>query len=97
VADRNGSSEGLALYRDLHQRDELTLRVNVSRSFNPYGPREEIVKRLEALVGKDGKNGPTGVGDDWICIGPIKLFLDGGMLNGTAYMRRPGRAAPRIR
>jgi len=22
-------------------------------------------------------------------IGPIKLFLDGGMLNGSAYMRQP--------
>lgn len=28
----------------------------------------------------------TGV---WIRIGPIKFFLDGGMLNGTAFMRQP--------
>src|SRR6266849_9141274 len=33
--------------------------------------------------------GPTGVGDAWVRIGPIKLFLDGGMLNGSAYMRQP--------
>ena len=33
--------------------------------------------------------GPTGVGGIWIRIGPIKFFLDGGMLNGTAYMRQP--------
>jgi predicted amidohydrolase YtcJ len=32
---------------------------------------------------------PTGGGDEWVRIGPIKLFLDGGMLNGTAYMRQP--------
>ena len=32
---------------------------------------------------------PTGAGDEWVRIGPIKLFLDGGMLNGSAYMRKP--------
>jgi hypothetical protein len=36
---------------------------------------------------KDGRGGPTGVGDEWVRVGPIKLFLDGGMLNGTAFMR----------
>ena len=29
------------------------------------------------------------MGDSWVRIGPIKLFLDGGMLNGSAYMRQP--------
>ncbi|MGI8965842.1 MAG: amidohydrolase, partial [Limisphaerales bacterium] len=33
--------------------------------------------------------GPTGVGDDWVRIGPLKVLLDGGMLIGTAYMREP--------
>jgi predicted amidohydrolase YtcJ len=41
------------------------------------------------LPGADGKGGPTGTGDEWVRIGPIKLFLDGGMLNGTAAMRDP--------
>src|SRR5436305_12699935 len=27
-------------------------------------------------------------------IGPIKMFLDGGMLNGTAYMRQPWPPGP---
>jgi predicted amidohydrolase YtcJ len=34
------------------------------------------------------------VGDDWVRIGPIKLFLDGGMLNGSAYMRQPWPKGP---
>jgi predicted amidohydrolase YtcJ len=89
IADRNGSREGLELYRDLARSGELTLRVNCSRGFNPYGTREQTVKRLEELAGKDGKDGPTGVGDDMVRVGPIKIFLDGGMLNGTAYMRQP--------
>src|SRR5262249_14171710 len=34
------------------------------------------------------------VGDEWVRIGPIKLFLDGGMLNGSAYMRQPWPKGP---
>jgi predicted amidohydrolase YtcJ len=89
IADRNADRSALDLYLSLHQKGELTLRVNVARSFNPHGTREEIVRRLEALPGKDGLGGPTGKGGIWIRIGPIKFFLDGGMLNGTAYMRQP--------
>jgi predicted amidohydrolase YtcJ len=94
VADRNGSAAGLALYRDLARAGELTLRVNCSRGFNPYGTREEVTRRLDALPGKDGKDGPTGAGDDMVRVGPIKMFLDGGMLNGTAYMRKPWPPGP---
>jgi predicted amidohydrolase YtcJ len=94
VADRNAGRESLDIYLELQRRGELTLRVNVARSFNPYGTAAEVVKRLEALPGKDGRGGPTGVGDDQVRIGPIKLFLDGGMLNGTAYMRKPWPKGP---
>ena len=62
------------------------MRVNVARDFDPFGTRDHIARRLEELPGKDGKGGPTGVGDKWVRIGPIKMFLDGGMINGTAYM-----------
>jgi predicted amidohydrolase YtcJ len=89
IADRDGSPEGLSLCRELYDKGELTLRVNMSRGFDPYGTRGEVVKRLEDLPGKDRRDGPSGVGDDWLRIGPIKMYLDGGMLNGTAYMRQP--------
>jgi predicted amidohydrolase YtcJ len=89
ISDRNASRGALKLYRELARDGELTLRVNVCPSFNPSGTREQTVKRLEDLAGKDGRDGPSGTGDDWVRIGPIKLFLDGGMLNGTAYMRQP--------
>lgn len=89
IADRNGSRGNLDLYHTLLKNKELTLRVNVSRGLSPYGSKEEIAKRLKELPGKDGLGGPTGRGSIWIRIGPIKFFLDGGMLNGTAYMREP--------
>jgi predicted amidohydrolase YtcJ len=89
IADRNASRADLDLYLSLKENNELTLRINVARSFDPTGTREEIVRKLEELPGQDKRGGPTGVGDEWLRIGPIKLFLDGGMLSGSAYMRQP--------
>lgn len=89
IADRNAGRGDLDLYLSLQKENELTVRVNVARSFSAGGSREDVGKRLDALAGADKRGGPTGVGDEWVRIGPIKLFLDGGMLNGSAYMRKP--------
>lgn len=89
IADRNASRGNLDLYLDFQKKGELTLRINVARSFGAGGTREAVGKRLDELVGEDKRGGPTGVGDEWVRIGPIKMFLDGGMLNGSAYMRKP--------
>lgn len=83
VADRNGSKGDFDLYSSLKKADEMTVRVNVARGFSPSGSREDIGKRFDDL------GGPTGSGDEWVRVGPIKMFLDGGMLNGSAYMRQP--------
>lgn len=89
IGDRNADRSALDLYLNLHKAGELTVRVNVARGFGAGGTRDEIARRFEQLPGKDGRGGPTGTGDEWVRIGPIKLFLDGGMLNGSAYMRQP--------
>jgi predicted amidohydrolase YtcJ len=89
ISDRNSSRGAFDLYHDLLNKGELTLRINVCPGFSPYGSRGEIAKRFDDLPGKDGRYGPTGKGGVWIRIGPIKFFLDGGMLNGTAFMRQP--------
>ena len=60
-------------------------------------PQQQKKYRV-AVIGRTGKGdyGPTGAGDDWVRMGPLKVFLDGGMLIGTAYMREPygASAAP---
>jgi hypothetical protein len=89
IADRNAGRSNLDQYLAFQKEGVLTVRVNVARSFGADGSRESIGKRLDDLAGKDGRGGPTGAGDEWVRVGPIKLFLDGGMLNGSAYMRKP--------
>lgn len=89
ISDRSSSPGAYQLYNDLHAKNELTVRINVCPNFSPSGTREQIARRLEALSAKDAYGGPTKTGGVWIRIGPIKFFLDGGMLNGTAYMRKP--------
>ncbi|MGE3821582.1 MAG: amidohydrolase, partial [Isosphaeraceae bacterium] len=99
VADRSANPNALKIYRELRDKGELTVRVNATRVLSPPtgGGREAIASALNALASYDVKgepNGPTGVGDHWVRIGPLKVFLDGGMLNGTAYMREPWGVGP---
>jgi len=93
IADRGASGPALRLYRRLRDDGELTVRVNGTRILDPpFENHEAIVKKLNELAGYDTDtepNGPSGVGDDWVRVGPMKIFLDGGMLNGTAAMREP--------
>jgi hypothetical protein len=94
VADRDAEPGDLDLFLDLERKGELTLRINVARSFSPAGTREEVIRKLEALPGAHQRGGPTGVGTEWVRIGPIKLYTDGGMLLGTAWMREPWPKGP---
>jgi len=94
VAARNTSRDALDHFLALQKDGQLTMRITISPSFSPSGSRDEIAQRLEKMAGGDGRFGPTGKGDDWIRVGPIKLFLDGGMQNGSAYMREPWPKGP---
>jgi predicted amidohydrolase YtcJ len=93
VADRSASVEAIRLYRKLRDLGELTVRVNATRVLEPpFADRSSIIEKLNQLAAYQASGepcGPTGVGDHWLRIGPMKIFLDGGMLNGTAYMREP--------
>jgi predicted amidohydrolase YtcJ len=93
IADRGASVESIKLYRALRDRGELSVRINATRIMSPpFSDRATIVAKLNGLAHYDSTGepyGPTGVGDRWVRIGPMKVMLDGGMLNGTAYMREP--------
>ena len=98
IGDRGASAEALRLYRGLRDRGELTVRVNATRILDPpFGDRAAIVEAIRRLAADDPggePNGPSGVGDHWVRVGPLKIFMDGGMLNGTAFMREPWGVGP---
>jgi predicted amidohydrolase YtcJ len=93
IAERRTEFAAIDLFRDLAKAGELTVRVNCTRLIEPVPKTaDEAIRKLDELTnGADGKGhyGPTGSGDDWVRMGPLKVFLDGGMLIGTAYMREP--------
>jgi hypothetical protein len=93
ICERRTEFEAIDLFRDLERSGELTVRINCTRLMEPV-PRqlETALTQLDEMVrGPDGYGhyGPTGVVDDWVRIGPLKVFLDGGVLIGTAFMREP--------
>jgi len=93
IGERRGDPEVIDLCRELEAAGELTLRVNLTRIMQSV-PRnlEAAIKLLDGFTNAPAGKlpyGPTGVGDDWVRIGPFKLWLDGGMLIGTAFMREP--------
>jgi predicted amidohydrolase YtcJ len=93
ITERRTEFAAIDLFRELAKAGELSLRIICTRMMEPVPAElEAALKKLEELThGADGQGnyGPTGVGDDWVRMGPLKVLLDGGMLIGTAYMREP--------
>jgi predicted amidohydrolase YtcJ len=91
IGERRTETAAIDLFRDLEKTGELTVRVNCTRLLDPVPKNfDDAVKKLDEMTKTNGRvYGPTGVGDDWVRIGPFKVFMDGGMLIGTAYMREP--------
>jgi predicted amidohydrolase YtcJ len=102
IGERRTEFEAIDLFRDLEKSGELTVRINCTRVMEPVPKTlDEALKKLDELtfgtnqhstsnIQRSTSNyGPTGVGDEWVRIGPLKVFLDGGVLIGTAYMREP--------
>jgi predicted amidohydrolase YtcJ len=85
VADRDAGAEEIALYRELRQRDRLTVRVSVSRHIESTGSLESI----QAAIRQVGQDPLFKERDDRLRIIGVKTYLDGGMLTGSAYMRQP--------
>jgi predicted amidohydrolase YtcJ len=81
--DRGQGAEGVRAYQDLRRQDALTVRTNVTYMIGLRGGPKEVDEEMTRIPLL------TGMGDDWVRIGPIKTVVDGGILLGTAYMREP--------
>jgi predicted amidohydrolase YtcJ len=91
IGERRTETAAIDLFRDMARTGELTVRINCTRLMEPVPKTlDEAIKKLDEYTRTtNGVYGPTGVGDDWVRIGPFKVLLDGGMLIGTSYMRTP--------
>jgi predicted amidohydrolase YtcJ len=75
--------ESFNIYRDLKERGELTARTHV----NLVMDSSRNCKDAEKIMQDTGTC--TGEGDEWLRMGPSKVYLDGGILTGTAFLREP--------
>ena len=83
VIDRSQNADGLRAYQQLWRDGGLTVRSYVTRTVNAERPLPETLAEIRGI-------GPvTGFGDERLRIGSLKIFLDGGILLGTAYLRSP--------
>jgi predicted amidohydrolase YtcJ len=80
----NSSVDALRTYQDLRARGELTARFYVWRYIASLEPL-----RAAGVV--------TGLGDEWIRLGALKILSDGSMGSGTAAFFDPYTDDPRTR
>jgi len=80
-----GDPENMRMYFDLKKSKRLTARIlqNITLPLDIDASAEEIEKKLKSL------GYYTGFGDEWIRVGALKVWIDGGILTGTAYLREP--------
>lgn len=85
VSDRNAGFDDIAQYQRLRDKKSLTVRVRAMQGVGSSGPIEKIEQQIQSIA----RNPLHTTKDDWVRIIGIKMFLDGGMLTGSAYMRQP--------
>ncbi len=83
--DRNCSLDGQEQFERLEIQGKLTVRMRLSRSFEANRPLEAVQKDLDAIAADP----LFAKGSQRLKIIGIKVFLDGGMLTGSAFMSEP--------
>lgn len=84
VADRSAGDDAVTAYSQLKDRGELSCRVFLSYSVNGSGSRKDVETGIQKAA-----DHPLHKYDNRLWLRGIKVFLDGGMLTGSAYMRQP--------
>jgi predicted amidohydrolase YtcJ len=84
VTDRGAGDDTIALYKQLKDKGELTCRIYLTYYVDAQSPLEKI----EAEIRKAARH-PLHAYDNMLWLRGLKIYLDGGMLTGSAYMREP--------
>ena len=83
VIERGATLPGFETYRALKSAGRLHVRATVTIRV----PDATDAAAVERFI--DGLPFAFGEGDDWLKAGPLKLVVDGGILIGTSFMRKP--------
>jgi predicted amidohydrolase YtcJ len=84
VIDRDASASAIERYGKLLGGGKLSVRIAASHSVGTAGATEQVQKSIRKVA-----EHPLCRGGPMLRIVGIKTYLDGGMLTGSAYMRRP--------
>ncbi|MEO6810845.1 MAG: amidohydrolase [Isosphaeraceae bacterium] len=84
IIDRNAGDSSIKRYERLLEADALTVRLGLSHAVGNLGPIDALVAAIHKVA-----EHPLRHGGPMLRIVGIKTFLDGGMLTGSAYMRKP--------
>jgi len=89
IVERTAGDDTVELFRSLKQSGELTCRTFVTYSVDPQQPIEKIEEQIGKLAAS-----PLHQYDNMLWVRGVKVFLDGGMLTGSAYMLKPWGVSP---
>lgn len=84
IADRGASAGSIKLYQQLRDAGELTVRMRCSHTFPATSGWETAEKAIDAIIAD-----PLRKPDPMLQIVGTKVWLDGGMLTGSALMQEP--------
>ena len=84
VADRGATDAAMKLYQKMRDAGELPVRLRLSASFSPLGLWPATERAVEEIL-----QHPLTRPDPLLQIIGTKVFLDGGMLTGSALMGLP--------
>ncbi len=84
ISDRNASDGAIRLYESLKRSNELTCRVFLYYGVNASGTLSDIRAQIEKAAAS-----PLHDYDNRLWLRGVKVFLDGGMLTGSAWMQEP--------
>jgi len=84
ICDGDTDQEELDLYQQMLKKGELPLRICSQYHVDTIGP----IEKIEDSIRKVGQH-PLRQGGPMLRIIGVKVYLDGGMLTGSAYMSKP--------
>lgn len=82
----HGGPGDLTILRELKDKGDLTVRI-FQNFLVPSEVNKGTIEDVRKAVKAFGCH--TGDGDEWVRVGALKARIDGGVLTGTAFLRRP--------